>query len=45
VLGGATGSWGGRLPVDLSAVQELRLLGPDGRPVFTATFATTNPWD
>ena len=45
VLGGAAGSWGGQLPVDLSAVQELRLLGPDRRPAFTATFATTNPWN
>jgi hypothetical protein len=45
VLGGAAGSWGAQLPVELSAVQELRLLGSDGRPTLTATFATTNPWD
>ena len=45
VLGGATRTWGGQLPVDLSAVHELRLMGSDGRPTFTATLATTNPWD
>ena len=45
VLGGAAGSWGAQLPVDLSAVQELRLLGSDGRPTLTATFTTTNPRD
>jgi hypothetical protein len=45
VLGGAKGVWGGQLPVDLSAVHELRLLGPDGRTAFAATFDATNPWD
>jgi hypothetical protein len=45
VLGGANGSWGGQLPVDLSAVHELRFMGSDGRTAFTATFATANPWD
>jgi Putative zinc-finger len=44
VLGGATGTWGGQLPVDLSAVHELRFLGSDRRPAFAATFATANPW-
>jgi hypothetical protein len=45
VLGGANGSWGGQLPVDLSAVHELRFMGSDGRTAFAATFATANPWD
>jgi hypothetical protein len=45
VLGGANGSWGGQLPVDLSAVHELRFVGSDRRTAFTATFATANPWD
>ena len=44
VLGGANGVWGGQLPVDLSAVHELRLVGSDGRTVFTATFDAANPW-
>jgi hypothetical protein len=45
VLGGAKGTWGGQLPVDLSAVHQLRFIGPDGQTAFTATFDTTNPWD
>ena len=45
VLGGANGSWGGQLPVDLSAIHELRFVGPDGQRAFTATFTTANPWD
>jgi hypothetical protein len=45
VLGGAKGTWGGQLPVDLSAVHELRFVGSDGRPTLAATFDTTNPWD
>jgi hypothetical protein len=45
VLGGSHGVAGGQLPVDLSAVHELRLLGPDGRTAFTATFDAANPWD
>jgi hypothetical protein len=45
VLGGAEGVWGGRLPVDLSAVHQLRLLGSDGRMAFAATFDTASPWD
>jgi Putative zinc-finger len=44
VLGGAKGTWGGQLPVDLSAVHELRFRGSDRRTAFTATFATANPW-
>lgn len=43
VLGGAKGTWGGQLPVDLSAVHEVRFVGSDGRPTLTATFDTTNP--
>jgi hypothetical protein len=45
VLGGDHAVWGGQLPVDLSAVHELRLLGPDGAPALTATFNAANPWD
>jgi anti-sigma-K factor RskA len=45
VLGGAKGTWGGQLPVDLSAVRGLRFVGSDGRTAFAATFATANPWD
>jgi hypothetical protein len=45
VLGGGMGTWGGQLPVDLSAVHELRFTGSDGRTAFAATFATANPWD
>jgi hypothetical protein len=45
VLGGGKGTWGGQLPVDLSAVHELRFVGSDGRPTLTATFDTANPWD
>ena len=45
VLGGANATWGGQLPVDLSAVHELRFTGPDGRGAFTATFAADTPWD
>jgi hypothetical protein len=44
VIGGATGTWGEQLPVDLSAVRELRFVGSDGRPTLTATFDTTSPW-
>jgi hypothetical protein len=45
VLGGAKGTWGGQLPVDLSVVHGLRFIGSDGRTAFTATFDTANPWD
>jgi hypothetical protein len=45
VLGGATRTWGGQLPVDLSAVHQLRFLGADRRTAFAATFAAANPWD
>jgi hypothetical protein len=45
VLGGARGAWGRQLPVDLSAVHELRLVGTDGRTAFAATFDAANPWD
>jgi hypothetical protein len=45
VLGGAKRAWGGQLPVDLSAVHQLRFVGSDGRTVFAATFDADNPWD
>jgi hypothetical protein len=44
VLGGAQRTWGGQLPVDFSAVHELRFVGSDGRAVLTATFGEANPW-
>jgi hypothetical protein len=44
LLGGARSTWGGQLPVDLSAVHELRFLEPGGRTAFTATFDAANPW-
>jgi Putative zinc-finger len=44
VLGGASGVWGGQLPVDLSAVHEVRFLGSDGRTAFAATFDEAGPW-
>jgi hypothetical protein len=44
-LGGADQAQGLQLPVDTSAVQELRFAESDGRAVFTATFDTANPWD
>jgi hypothetical protein len=44
VLGGANGAWGGQLPVDLSAVHELRFVGSDGGMAFAATFDRANPW-
>ena len=37
------GTWGGQLPVDLSAVHDLRFVGSDGRTTFAATFDTANP--
>jgi hypothetical protein len=43
-LGGASATWGGQLPVDLSAVHELRFLDPGGRTAFTATFGAVDPW-
>jgi hypothetical protein len=45
VLGGAKRTWGGQLPVDLSAVHQLRFVGSDGRPTLAATFDTADPWD
>jgi hypothetical protein len=45
VLGGAKGTWGVQLPVDLSAVHQLRLVGSDGRTEFAATFDVANPWE
>ena len=44
VLRGDQGAWGVQLPVELSAVRELRLLAPDGRTAYTATFDATSPW-
>jgi hypothetical protein len=44
-LGGAKRSWGAQLPVDLSAVRQVRCIGPDGRTMLTATFEATKPWN
>lgn len=45
ILDGTHQAQGVQLPVDASAVQELRFDGSDGRTQFTATFDTANPWD
>ncbi len=44
VLGGDNEAWGRQIPVDLSAVHELRFVGSDGRTSFTATFDAAGPW-
>jgi hypothetical protein len=45
ILGGDNEAWGRQIPVDLSAVREVRFVGSDGRAAFTATFDSTSPWD
>jgi hypothetical protein len=45
VLSGAQRSWGAQLPVDLSAVRQVRCVGSDGRTVLTATFDPSKPWN
>lgn len=45
VLGGDSAVWGRQIPVDLSAVQEIRFDGSDGRAVLTAAFGTASPWE
>lgn len=45
VLGGEVQVWGHQIPVDLSAVREVRFVGSDGRIAFTAIFGAANPWD
>jgi hypothetical protein len=45
VLGGDNKAWGGQLPVDLSAVRELRFVGSDRRTAFAATFDAASPWE
>jgi hypothetical protein len=44
-LGGDNEALGREIPVDLSEVQELQLVGPGGRIVYTATFDPIGPWD
>jgi hypothetical protein len=44
-LGGDNEVWGRQIPVDLSAVSQLRFVGPDGRTSFTATFDVDGPWE
>jgi hypothetical protein len=43
-LGETEQTWGTQLPIDLSAVRQLRFTGQDGRGTLTATFDTTTPW-
>jgi hypothetical protein len=45
VLGGDRPAWGRQLPVELSTVREVRFLGPDGGPVWAATFDWAGPWE
>jgi Putative zinc-finger len=42
---GQNQAWGHQLPVELSAVQEVRFVGSDGRTVLTAGFGPANTWD
>jgi hypothetical protein len=44
-LTGTRGVWGGQLPVDISAVHQLRLVGSHAGTAFTASFDGANPWD
>jgi hypothetical protein len=44
ILGGEHEAWGRQIPVDLSAVHQVRFVGSDGRVVFAATFDPTTPW-
>src|SRR5262245_38003518 len=45
VLGGGNRAWGGQIPVNLSDVQALRFLRPNGQPAFSATFDRVRSWD
>jgi Putative zinc-finger len=45
VLGGGNRAWGGQIPVNLSDVQALRFLRPDGQAAFSATFDRVKSWD
>lgn len=45
VLGGENEAWGRQIPVDLSAVREVRFVGSEGRTAFVATFDAANPWE
>jgi len=44
VLGGGNRAWGGQIPVDLSAVHELRFVRSDGQTAFAATFGGVKSW-
>ena len=44
VLGGGNRAWGGQIPVDLSAVHELRFVRSDGQTAFAATFDGVKSW-
>ncbi|HEY3036801.1 MAG TPA: hypothetical protein VGJ54_19355, partial [Streptosporangiaceae bacterium] len=45
VLGGGNRAWGGQIPVDLSAVHELRFVRSDGQTAFAATFDGVRSWN
>jgi anti-sigma factor RsiW len=45
VLGGGNRAWGGQIPVDLSAVRELRFVRSDGQTAFAATFGGVKSWN
>jgi hypothetical protein len=44
-LGGDHEVWGRQIPVDLSEVQELRFVGPEGGTAFSAVFDPADPWE
>jgi hypothetical protein len=45
VMGGDVTGWGAVLPVDLASVSELHFLDANGKPVLTASFGETSPWE
>jgi hypothetical protein len=45
VLGGGNRAWGGQIPVDLSAVHQLRFVRSDGQTAFAATFDGVRSWN
>lgn len=44
VLGGGNRAWGGQIPVNLTDVQALRFLRPDGQTAFSAAFNSVKSW-
>jgi hypothetical protein len=45
ILCGDVQGWGRQIPVDLSALRELRFVGQDDRTTFTASFDSSYPWE